>query len=102
MSSLADRLTQLTEQMRAEQSLMVRLAESQLELKPVLAKLADAAGRGGLGIDDSTRTHIRSLDVHMARLVEDSSSGRAQLIQEIRNEIRLLARTIAALAEEER
>jgi hypothetical protein len=102
MSSLADRLTQLTEQMRAEQSLMVRLAESQLELKPVLAKLADAAGRGGLGIDDSTRTHIRSLDVHMGRLVEDSSSGRAQLIQEIRNEIRLLARTIAALAEEER
>jgi hypothetical protein len=102
MSSLADRLTQLTEQMRAEQSLMVRLAESQLELKPILSKLADAAGRGGLGIDDSTRTHIRSLDVHMARLVEDSSSGRAQLIQEIRNEIRLLARTIAALAEEER
>jgi hypothetical protein len=102
MSALADRLTQLTEQMRAEQSLMVRLAESQLELKPVLAKLAEAAGRGGLGIDDSTRTHIRSLDVHMARLVEDSSSGRAQLIQEIRNEIRLLARTIAALAEEER
>ncbi|HEX2115886.1 MAG TPA: flagellar motor protein MotA [Alphaproteobacteria bacterium] len=102
MSSLADRLTQLTEQMRAEQSLMVRLAESQLELKPILSKLAEAAGRGGLGIDDSTRTHIRSLDVHMARLVEDSSSGRAQLIQEIRNEIRLLARTIAALAEEER
>ncbi len=102
IASLADRLTQLTEQMRAEQSLMVRLAESQLELKPVLSKLADVAGRGGLGIDDSTRTHIRSLDVHMARLVEDTSSGRTQLIQEIRNEIRLLARTIAALAEEER
>ncbi len=102
LSSLADRLTQLTEQMRAEQNLMVRLAESQLELKPVLTKLAEAAGRGGLGIDDSTRTHIRSLDVHMGRLVEDSSTGRAQLIQEIRNEIRLLARTIAALAEEER
>jgi hypothetical protein len=102
IASLADRLMQLTEQMRAEQSLMVRLAESQLELKPVLGKLAEAAGRGGLGIDDSTRTHIRSLDVHMARLVEDTSSGRTQLIQEIRNEIRLLARTIAALAEEER
>jgi hypothetical protein len=102
IASLADRLTQLTEQMRAEQNLMVRLAESQLELKPVLGKLAEAAGRGGLGIDDSTRTHIRSLDIHMARLVEDNSSGRNQLIQEIRNEIRLLARTIAALAEEER
>jgi hypothetical protein len=102
LASLADRLTQLTEQMRAEQNLMVRLAESQMELKPVLSKLAEAAGRGGLGIDDSTRTHIRSLDVHMARLVEDTNTGRGQLIQEIRNEIRLLARTIAALAEEER
>lgn len=102
LATLADRLTQLTEQMRTEQNLMVRLAESQMELKPVLGKLADAASRGGLGIDDSTRTHIRSLDVHMARLLEDNSTGRAQLIQEIRNEIRLLARTIAALAEEER
>jgi hypothetical protein len=102
LASLAERLTQLTEQMRAEQNLMVRLAESQLELKPVLGRLAEAMGRGSLGIDDSTRTHIRSLDVHMARLLEDSSTGRAQLIQEVRNEIRLLARTIAALAEEDR
>jgi hypothetical protein len=38
----------------------------------------------------------------MARLLEDSSTRRAQLIQEVRNEIRLLARTIAALAEEDR
>jgi predicted nucleic acid-binding Zn-ribbon protein len=81
LATLAERLTQLTEQMRTEQSLMVRLAESQMELKPVLSRLADAAGRGGMGIDDSTRNHIRSLDLHMARL---------------------LARTIAALAEEER
>ncbi len=102
LATLAERLTQLTEQMRAEQNLMVRLAESQMELKPVLGRLAEAASRGGLGIDDSTRTHIRSLDIHMARMLEDSSSGRAQLIQEIRNEIRLLARTIAALAEEDR
>ncbi len=102
LTALAERLTQLTEQMRTEQSLMVRLAESQLEMKPVLTRLADAASRGGLGIDESTRAHIRSLDVHMTRLVEETAAGRTQIIQEIRNEIRLLARTIAALAEEER
>jgi hypothetical protein len=102
LSALVERLTQLTEQMRTEQNLMVRLAESQMEMKPVLSRLADAAGRGGLGIDDTTRAHIRNLDVHIGRMVEDGAAGRAQIIQEIRNEIRLLARTIAALAEEER
>jgi hypothetical protein len=101
LTSLTERLTQLTEQMRTEQSLMVRLAESQMELKSVLGRLADAAGRGGLGVDEATRGHIRSLDVHMGRMIEDAASGRAQMIQEIRNEIRLLARTIAALAEDE-
>jgi hypothetical protein len=35
-------------------------------------------------------------------MVEDATQGRAQLTQDIRSEIRLLARTIAALAEEER
>ena len=36
----------------------------------------------------------------MARLTEDVSEGRAQSVQELRGEIRLLARTIAALADE--
>src|SRR3546814_8380213 len=84
--------------MRTEQDLMVRLAENQAALRPVLQKLADAE-RGGF--DDSTRNHIRNLDVYLARLLEETVNGRSQLIQEIRSEIRLLARTIAALRSEE-
>ena len=37
----------------------------------------------------------------MERLVSEISSGREHRLQEIRAEIRLLARTIAAIAEEE-
>jgi hypothetical protein len=99
--ALTDRLTTLTDQMRTEQSLMMKLAESQLELKPVLAKLADAAREGGLGMDNTTRTHIRNIDVYLARLLEDVSTGRSQMVQDLRSEIKLLARTIAAIAEEE-
>lgn len=99
--ALTDRLTTLTDQMRTEQNLMMKLAESQIELKPVLAKLADAARDGGLGIDNTTRTHIRNIDVYLARLLEDVSTGRTQMVQDIRSEIKLLARTIAAIAEEE-
>ena len=39
-------------------------------------------------------------EAYLARLTEDVSEGRAQSVQELRGEIRLLARTIAALAEE--
>jgi hypothetical protein len=46
------------------------------------------------------RGHLRSIEGYIARLSEDLAQGRAQTIQEVRNEIRILARTIAALAEE--
>ncbi len=98
---LTDRLSTLTDQMRAEQGLMLKLAESQIELKSVLTKLAGAASDGGIGMDATTRTHIRNIDVYLARLLEDIGTGRSQMTQEIRSEIKLLARTIAAVAEED-
>jgi len=100
LMALTDKLSVLADQMRAEQSLMLRLAENQTEMKPLLARLAEQFDRGGMGIDEASRSHIRNLDLHLARLLEDSTQGRAQIIQDVRSEIRLLARTIAALAEE--
>lgn len=99
LAILNERLASLTDQMRTEQNLMVKLAESQLELKPVLAKLVETSLQAGnLGMDEATRTHVRNLDVRMSQLLEDLPAGRNQLVQEMRNEIKLLARTIAALA----
>ena len=100
LMALTERLGTLTDQMRTEQNLMIRLAESQMELKPVLTKLADGMSDGGLLLDEGTRQHVRNLDVYMHRLMDDLPSSRDQIIGEIRGEIKLLARTIAALAEE--
>jgi hypothetical protein len=97
--TLTERLTTLTDQMRAEQNLLLRLAEQQVELKPVLQRLADATASGPLGHEE-TRGHLRNIEVYLARLAEDVTQGRGEATQEIRSEIRLLARTIAALAEE--
>ncbi len=102
LTALTDKLSVLADQMRAEQTLMLRLAENQTEMKPVITRLADVLDKGSMGIDEASRTHIRNLDNHLARLLEDTTQGRAQIIQDVRSEIRLLARTIAALAEEER
>ncbi len=95
--ALTERLSTLTDQMRAEQQLLLRLGENQLEMKGLLDRLSDAAIGG---FDDASRQHLRNMDIYLARIVEDSSNGRTQVIQEIRSEIKLLARTIAALAED--
>ena len=101
LASLTDRLGVFGEQMKAGQILMVRLAENQLELKPSLTRLADVA-EGSIGHDDVLRSHLRNIEAYLARLTEDVAQGRAQSVQELRSEIRILARTIAALAEEGR
>ena len=97
---LAERMGTLTDQMRSEQSILVRLAESQTQLKPVLSQLAEVNGARVGGLDDASRDHLRSMDLQMSRLVQEAAVGRSQAVEEIRSEIRLLARTIAALAED--
>lgn len=98
LMTLGDQLTTLVDHMRVEQSLMRTLAESHVELKAILAKLTDVSARTG-GIDEATRAHIRNLDVHVGRLVEELAVGREELVNQVRSEIKLLARTMAALAE---
>ena len=96
--ALNDRLAVLADLMRTEQALLSRFADGQRELAPLLNRLSDSVGQGGF--DEATRAHIRNLDVYMGRLVEEMSMGRQRTVDELRAEIRLLARTIANLAEE--
>jgi len=101
--TLTERLTVLTEQMRASQSLMQRIAETQASLAqtltPALTRLAQASGT--VVLDEGSRGHLRNLELYLARMLEETAAGRAQSTAEIRNEIKILARTIASLAEEQ-
>ena len=95
--SLVGKLDTLADSMKLEQSLMPKLAENQNELKQILSRLvevqSDATGQ------DVSQKHIKNIDNLMRQLVEDSRRGRAESIQEIRSEIRLLARLIASATE---
>ncbi|MCW2248081.1 hypothetical protein M2352_003715 [Azospirillum fermentarium] len=95
--ALTERLSALTDQMRAEQGLLVKLAENQVEMRHALTRLME--GNIG-GLDENSRQHLRNIDVYLARLVEESVTGRNQAVHEIRTEIKVLTRTIAALADE--
>jgi hypothetical protein len=99
MMTMTERLTVLTEQMRANNQVMVRVAEGQSTIAQALARLAEGQSAGA--IDEATRGHIRNVEIYLARLVEEAAQGRIQATAEIRNEIKVLTRTIAAIAEEQ-
>lgn len=96
--ALVERLGALSDRLDGDRELLERLVTTQGELRPVLSRLADMTGGSR---DEIVRTHLRNIEAYMARMLEDGASGRAQMTEELRGEIRLVARTIAALAEEE-
>ena len=89
--NLSERLATLTDQMRSEQDLMVKLVESQMEMKPVLQRLADSSAA-----NKTAETHLRNMDVYLSQLLDATTRGQDQLVSEIRSELKLLSRTIAA------
>lgn len=91
---LTSRLTELADHVRAEQQLVRGLARQQSELQPIVSRLA-AAAESGWSADEAMRAHFRSMDMNLRRLTEESAVDRKQLIDELRNELRLLARTVA-------
>jgi hypothetical protein len=96
LMTMSEKMGALGDHMRTEQALMMKLAESQLEMKPILARLSENNSASSGGLDEATRSHIRNLDIYMARLVEEIGTGREDIIKQLRSEIKLLARTIAA------
>src|SRR3546814_253802 len=88
----------LTDHMRTEQSVMMSIAETQSSLKTLLTRLTDAGQ--DVGFDKASKGHIRNIDLRLERLSSDLAHGRDSTVEELRSEIRLLTRTIAAMAEE--
>jgi hypothetical protein len=97
---LNEKLSLLTEQMRAEQGLLLKLTEHQIEMRPIMAKLAQSADGGNF--DAASRGHLRNIDILLTRMLDDAAQGRAKLVDDMRAEIKLLSRTIAASADNQR
>ena len=94
--ALSDKIAMLSDTMRTNQQLMLRIAESQAQLVPALQRLGEAR-RDESG--EASRGHLRNIEMSMQRLLSESEQGRQQSTSELRSDIRVLTRTIAALAE---
>ena len=93
MATLNERLGTLADTMRANQHLMLRIAETQAALAPALQRLGDLQG------DDASRMHLRNIETFLQRLLTETEQGRSRATADLRNDLRLLTRTVAALAE---
>jgi hypothetical protein len=98
--ALTEHIGTLSDSMRTSQQLMLRIAEAQSAIAPALQRLAEQ--RRESGFDDAARAHLRNIELYLQRLLADAEQGRAQSTAELRNDLRILTRTVAALAEEQR
>ena len=100
LEALSETLGGLAEQLASSQSAHVRLAEEQIETQTLLRRILERGQRGSL--DETTRRHIASLDGALTQMRDEVQAGRNELIQDLRSEIKLLARTISTRLEDRR
>ena len=91
-ATLVERLSSLAESMRTQQTLLARLAEHSIELRGTVTRLSE---RGPSADTEALANHQRNIETSLARLVEESVRSRVTLTDELRGELRLLARTMA-------
>mgnify|MGYP001174352201 CR=1 FL=1 len=98
MTQLNERMSRIGDLLEIQNITLGEMGETQNDVKRALSRLGDHPGQGR---DDVSRGHLRNIEVLMARLIEETNTGRTGAVEEIRQEIRILARTIAALADNE-
>ncbi len=97
--TLSEEMAKIGDQMMDGQKLMAKIAEGQGDMGSSFAKLSDAFSSNKVELDDASKEHLRNMDVHLKRLLEEESTGNEHLADVFRTEIKLLARTIAVALE---
>ena len=96
---LNEKLAVLADAMKAEQLLLKHATTTQGELSDVVRKLAK---NDSDPLNESIQLHLRNIDAYLAQISRDLPQANAQLSKDIRNEMKLLAKTIAALGQPHR
>jgi biopolymer transport protein ExbB/TolQ len=96
LQALNERMGGLSDTLRANQQLMLKLAEAQVAIGPALNRLANARDES---YDNVTRAHLRNIELLLSRLLTESEQGRSQSTAELRSDLKVLTRTIAAISE---
>ena len=99
---VGEKMSMLTEQMVSQQVLLKRMAQGQFDLQKQIENFVTIIASPAFdGSDEGIKQYLRNLDATTLRLLDELIEGRERGIQELRGEIRLVARTISAIADQE-
>lgn len=93
---LTEEVANLAEHSRSEQKGLIGLTRTQAELQGVLQRLADISDERG-GYTHEQLEHLRHLAGGLNDLRQELATDRERLITELREEVRLLTRTVVHL-----
>ena len=93
-----ERIALVLEEIKAGNDLLNQLLKSQSTVLDSISRSESSSQTKAL---ESTKSHLKKIENTAGLLLEEMRLGRDKSVDEIRQEIRLLARTIAALAEEQ-
>ena len=92
-----DSLLLIVNKLEKETQVIRQLSDNQVKINSVIGKFTEYSQEKG---QDDYRQNLRNIDAQLSQLIKELKTGRDKSVEEIRQEIRLLARTIAVLAEE--
>ncbi len=98
LRALAERMADLGDTLHLQHQLMEKVANAQIAITPLIGKLSDAKGGG----DDVARAHLRNIELLLNRFMTETEQGRTQGVGELRNDLKILTRTISARRDEPR
>ena len=96
IQAFSEKLSQMSEYIVAHQGFTQRLAQNQIELQELMRAGGQDSNR--TRSDEIIKTHVRSLDASLSKLLEETIEGRTRSTQDIIQEIRVLTKTLSAIA----
>ncbi|MBY0282195.1 MAG: flagellar motor protein MotA [Alphaproteobacteria bacterium] len=96
MQTLNEKLALLADQITAHQTVIKKIAQNQVDLQENIIQMAKNPAGGAH--DEAIKHLLRNLDATSSKMLEELVEGRNRSTQELRTEIRVIARTLSAIA----
>jgi len=100
MIAISENLAGLSDKFEAQTQQAARSEDISKSLASAIEKLANMSAKPtemhAPVLDDATKQHIRNLDIGIKRLIEEQGRTSELFVDELRGELKLLSRTIAA------
>ncbi|MBA4249104.1 MAG: hypothetical protein C0432_00060 [Candidatus Puniceispirillum sp.] len=97
VQSFSEKLSQMSEFIIAHQNFSQKLAKNQVDMQEIIMALSKDGEQGRN--DEIMKTHLRSIDATMNKLLEETIEGRRYSTDELKTEIRFLTRTLSSIAQ---